>query len=49
LYALHCGRTMKEIDDGMDRDNYMKPEEALAFGLIDKIETKRGDDQGTKN
>ena len=25
----------------MDRDNYMDPEEALAFGLIDEIVSKR--------
>ena len=49
LYAQHCGRTMEEIDAGMDRDNYMTPDEALAFGLIDSIETKRGaQDEGAK-
>ena len=25
----------------MDRDNYMDPDEALAFGLIDEIVSKR--------
>ena len=49
LYAHHCGRTMEEIDAGMDRDNYMTPDEALGFGLIDRIETKRGaQDEGAK-
>ena len=27
----------------MERDNFMSPEEALKFGLIDKIITKRED------
>ena len=41
MYAEHTGKTTSEIDAAMDRDNFMSPDEALSFGLIDKIVTKR--------
>ena len=41
LYAHHTGKKVAEIDAAMDRDNYMDPEEALEFGLIDEIVSKR--------
>lgn len=41
LYVKHCGKDLKTIEDAMERDNYMNPDEALKFGLIDKIETSR--------
>ena len=47
LYAKHCGRTMDEVEAGMDRDNYMTPQEAVDFGLIDGIETQRGSAKST--
>ena len=41
LYVKHCGKDLKTVEDAMERDNYMNPEEALKFGLIDKIEDSR--------
>ena len=41
LYAHHTGKKVAEIDSAMDRDNYMDTEEALEFGLIDEIVSKR--------
>ena len=29
----------------MERDNFMSPEDAIKFGLIDKIASVRGEDQ----
>lgn len=37
LLAKNCGKTVKEIERASERDNFMSPPEALAFGLIDKI------------
>ena len=37
LYAKHCGRTYEEFEQAMDRDRFMTPEEALEWGLIDRI------------
>lgn len=37
VMSHHTGRTVEEILKASDRDNFMGPEEALAFGIIDKI------------
>ncbi|TYC52968.1 ATP-dependent Clp protease proteolytic subunit [Rhodobacterales bacterium] len=41
LYAEHCNRTYEEFEMAMDRDRFMTPEEALDWGLIDCILTRR--------
>ena len=42
IYAKATGKKLSEIEKAMERDNFMTPEEAKAFGLIDKIITQRG-------
>jgi ATP-dependent Clp protease protease subunit len=37
LYAKHCGRTVAEVREALDRDNFMSAEEALAWGLVDRV------------
>ena len=37
LYMEHSGRTKKEIEKALDRDTWMSAQEALDFGLLDKI------------
>lgn len=41
LYASHCGRSYEEVERTLDRDHFMTAEQALAFGLIDKIVAER--------
>lgn len=41
IYAHHTGKKLKTIEEAMERDNFMSPEEALKFGLIDHIVTSR--------
>jgi ATP-dependent Clp protease protease subunit len=41
LYAEHCGRTYEEFEAAMDRDRFMTAEEAMEWGLIDRILTER--------
>jgi ATP-dependent Clp protease protease subunit len=41
LYAKHCGRTYEEVETALERDRYMAPEEALAWGLVDHIYSDR--------
>ena len=48
IYVKHTGRTFKEIEDALERDNFMTAEEALKFGHIDKIIEKREDAVETK-
>ncbi|MCL2010073.1 MAG: ATP-dependent Clp endopeptidase proteolytic subunit ClpP [Synergistaceae bacterium] len=37
ILASHTGQDIKKIATDTDRDNFMMPDEALAYGLIDKI------------
>lgn len=37
LYAKHCGRAYEDFERAMDRDRFMTAEEALEWGLIDRI------------
>jgi ATP-dependent Clp protease protease subunit len=39
MYADHTGQPIEKINDAMERDKFMSPEEALEFGLIDKLES----------
>ncbi|SEP37688.1 ATP-dependent Clp protease proteolytic subunit ClpP [Rhizobium tibeticum] len=43
LYAEHCGRSYGDFERGMDRDRFMTAEEALEWGLIDRILKVRED------
>lgn len=37
IIAKHTGKPIKQVEKDCDRDNYMSPEEAVAYGLIDKV------------
>jgi ATP-dependent Clp protease protease subunit len=37
IYVRHTGQDFDTLTNAMDRDKYLSPEEALDFGLIDKI------------
>ena len=41
LYVKHTGQSLEVIQNSMERDNFMTPDQALDFGLIDKIVEKR--------
>ncbi|MEO9899795.1 ATP-dependent Clp endopeptidase proteolytic subunit ClpP [Nisaea sp.] len=41
IYVKHTGRKVDEIETGMERDNFMVPDEAKKFGLIDEVVDKR--------
>ena len=41
IYAKNTGQKLSVIEKAMDRDNFMTPEEAKKFGLIDHIVTNR--------
>jgi ATP-dependent Clp protease protease subunit len=45
LYAEHCGRSYEEFEQAMDRDNFMTTEQALEWGLIDRILDMREEDR----
>ena len=37
LIAHHTGKTVEEIEENTDRDNFMSSEEAREFNLIDRV------------
>lgn len=37
ILAKHTGKTPKQLEKDADRDNYMSAEEAVAYGLVDKV------------
>ena len=41
IYAKHTKKSEEEIKKALERDNFMTPEEAKNFGLIDKVVEKR--------
>jgi len=43
MLKKHTGRTLTEIERDTDRDNFMSPEEAKAYGLIDNVLEKLPD------
>ena len=45
IYVNHnsAGKTFEQLSADMERDFFMSAEEAVAYGLADKIITKRGD------
>jgi len=41
IYSKHTGKTVEEISKALERDNFMTPEDAKKFGLIDSVVEKR--------
>jgi ATP-dependent Clp protease, protease subunit len=41
LMSIHTGKSIEEVARETDRDNFLTAEEALAFGLVDKVLQKR--------
>ena len=41
IYVQHSGKSLKDIENIMERDTFMSPDEALERGLIDEIVSKR--------
>ena len=37
IYSKHTGKSVDEISDALERDNFMTAEEAKKFGLIDSV------------
>ncbi len=41
IYVKHTGQKLKTVEAALERDNFMSPEEAKAWGLIDEIVESR--------
>lgn len=44
IYVRHTGRSYEDIEQALERDNFMTSEQARDFGLIDKVIDKRSDE-----
>ncbi len=43
IYAKHTGQEISVIERSMERDNFMSPEKAKEFGIVDQVIEKRQD------
>ena len=41
IYARHTGQSVERVHADMERDRYFTAEEALAYGLVDKVIDRR--------
>jgi ATP-dependent Clp protease protease subunit len=41
IMAFHTGKTLAEVARDTERDNFMNAEQAVSYGLIDKVITRR--------
>lgn len=41
VYVKHTGRTLEEVEQTLDRDHFMTADEALSWGVVDKVITSR--------
>jgi ATP-dependent Clp protease protease subunit len=41
IYVRHTGQALKDIEDAMERDKFLSPEDAVKFGMIDEVIVKR--------
>ena len=50
IYVKHCSQAIEIIEDAVERDKFMSPEDAREFGLIDEVVSQRPvpDDMGQK-
>jgi ATP-dependent Clp protease protease subunit len=43
ILSHHTGKPLEEVDRDTDRDNFMSAEQAMSYGLVDKVIANRAD------
>lgn len=46
LYAKYTGQTLTEIEKAMDRDTFLEADEAMKWGIVDKVFETRPENEG---
>jgi len=46
IYVKHTGQSLKDVEDALERDNFMSPERAKEFGIIDHVGVERSASAG---
>ena len=52
VYVKHTGQNLEVIEEAMERDKFLSPDEAKNFGIIDEVVSERpvlNDDENEKN
>ncbi len=44
IYVKHTGKDYDTIENTLDRDHFMTADEAAAFGIVDRVESKRSEE-----
>jgi ATP-dependent Clp protease protease subunit len=44
IYVKHTGQSLKAVEDALERDNFMSPERAMEFGIVDHVGVARSTD-----
>ncbi len=47
IYVKHTGQPYERVEKTLDRDHFMTAEEAMAFGIVDRVYEKRELPEGT--
>ncbi len=37
IYVKHCGQELEKVEEALDRDRFMDPQEAKEFGIVDEV------------
>ena len=49
IYVKHTGQSLDQVEEALERDNFMTAERAKEFGIVDRVITDRatlGEDDG---
>ena len=49
LYAKYTGKSLEDIEKAMDRDTFLEADEAMAFGIVDKVFETRPESEVTSS
>tara|TARA_Y100001972_G_C7498544_1_gene252501 strand:- start:335 stop:580 length:246 start_codon:yes stop_codon:yes gene_type:complete len=49
IYEKTTGQPLQKLKDDMERDKFMNAEEAVAYGLVDRVITNRAEDDDQDN
>ena len=49
IYAEHTSRAPEQVSDDLERDRFFTPEEALDYGMIDRVTQLRGNGNGRQS
>ncbi len=48
IYVKHTGQTLETVERTLDRDHFMSADEALKFGIVDAVLSKRADSEAAE-